>query len=186
MMMNEVNKAAEIIRNGGNILCPTDTIWGISAAANNEAAVDQVFQIKNRPANKSMIVLVADLKMLQNYVDEISAQAIHLIEKSKRPTSIIYPKGKNLAKNVLAANGSVAIRIVEDDFCKALIQELGEAIISTSANLSGAPNPTIFNEVSTEIKDKVDYVVNWKINDTTKNKASEIYLVEGSNVTKIR
>lgn len=187
MILNkEIQHAMQTIKNGGSILCPTDTIWGLSADATNEEAVEQVFQIKNRPANKSMIVLVSDLKMLQNYVDDVPAHAIHLIERSKNPTTIIYPKGKNLAKNVLAANGSIGIRIVNDDFCKSLIEKLNTPIISTSANLSGEDSPRNFNEVSTAIKNKVDYVVNLPEKNISTNTASAIYLIEGLNFKKIR
>lgn len=182
----EINEAVQVIDNGGNILCPTDTIWGLSADATNEQAVEKVFQIKNRPATKSMIVLVSDLKMLQNYVEEIPANAIHLIEKSKTPTTIIYPKGKNLPKNVLAANGSIGIRIVEDDFCQVIIKKLGRAIISTSANLSGEEAPKKYSDISAAIKQNVDYQVRIIEKEVSKNAASSIYLIEGNELKQIR
>ena len=186
ILENEINQALQIIKNGGNILCPTDTIWGLSADATNEIAVDKVFQIKNRPTNKSMIVLVSSIEMLKNYVEEIPQKALTLIKENQTPTSIIYPKGKNLAKNVLAANGSIAIRIVNDDFCKPLIEKLDRAIISTSANLSSKNTPSNFNEISLAIKTKVDYIINLPEKNISTNTASSIYLIEKDKFIKIR
>lgn len=186
ILQKEIEQAFQVIKNGGNILCPTDTIWGLSAAANDTEAVEKVFQIKNRPSNKSMIVLVNSIDMLTHYVEEIPAQALTLIKESQTPTTIIYAKGKNLAKNVLAANGSIAIRIVNDDFCKPLIEKLGEAIISTSANVTGALAPVNFMEISSAVKTQVDYVVNLPEKNISVNTASAIYLIEEGGFIKIR
>lgn len=178
--------AASSIREGGVILCLTDTIWGLSADARNFDAVNKIFELKRRPAQKSMIVLVSSVEMLRNYVSEIPAVAFNLIAKSTRPTSIIYPKGINLADNVIAENGSIAIRIVKHGRCHKLIEHLGYPIVSSSANLSGEPDPQNFGEVNGYLKNSVDYI----LEDTTMSKsatqASAIYLVERGLLKQIR
>jgi L-threonylcarbamoyladenylate synthase len=178
--------AALSISEGGVILCPTDTIWGLSADARNFDAVNKIFDVKKRPTQKSMIVLVSSLEMLRACVSEIPAVALNLIAKSTRPTSIIYPKGINLASNVVAENGSIAIRLVKHGKCHQLIQHLGYPIVSSSANLSGEPDPQNFGEVSIYLKNSVDYI----LEDTAINKqaaqASAIYLVEGDLLKQIR
>ena len=178
--------AASSIHEGGVILCLTDTIWGLSADARNFNAVNKIFELKKRPAQKSMIVLVSNLEMLQTFVSEIPAVALNLIAKSTRPSSIIYPKGINLASNVIAENGSIAIRIVKHGKCHKLIQHLGYPIVSSSANLSGEPDPQNFGEVNVHLKNSVDYI----LEDTTMNepatRASAIYLIEGDLLKQIR
>ena len=177
---------ASSIHEGGVILCLTDTIWGLSADARNFNAVNKIFELKKRPAQKSMIVLVSNLEMLQTFVSEIPAVALNLIAKSTRPSSIIYPKGINLASNVIAENGSIAIRIVKHGKCHKLIQHLGYPIVSSSANLSGEPDPQNFGEVNVHLKNSVDYI----LEDTTMNEpatqASAIYLIEGDLLKQIR
>ena len=178
--------AASSIRKGGVILCLTDTVWGLSADARNFNAVNKIFELKKRPAQKSMIVLVSSLDMLQTYVSEIPAVALNLIAKSTRPSSIIYPKGINLASNVIAKNGSIAIRLVTHGKCHKLIRHLGYPIVSSSANLSGEPDPRDFGEVNVYLKNSVDYI----LGDTASNKqaaqASAIYLIEGDLLKQIR
>jgi L-threonylcarbamoyladenylate synthase len=185
MLLEEIEEASKVILRGDVILCPTDTIWGLSADARNEAAVDKVFEIKQRPNTKSMIVLVESLAMLENYVDHIPALALELIQNASRPTSIIYPKSKNLAQNVPAQNGSVAIRIVRQGFCHHLIQKLGFPIISTSANVSGSPSPENFSSIEEAIKMNVQLCVDESL-DESKEKASSIFLIEGNNIQQIR
>jgi L-threonylcarbamoyladenylate synthase len=159
-MKNEVEKALEVVKAGGIILYPTDTIWGIGCDATNEEAVQKVMALKGRSASKSLIVLVDNETKLASYVREIPDVAYDLIEYAENPLTIVYSNAKNLAKSVINEDGSVGIRVVKHNFCQQLIQRFRLPIVSTSANISGEPAPKNFSEVSQEIIDGVDYVVN--------------------------
>jgi L-threonylcarbamoyladenylate synthase len=152
MLRDDVNKAFEVLKNGGLILYPTDTIWGIGCDATNLEAVEKVFKLKGRSEQKSLIVLLDSANKLQSYVNEIPEVAYDLIEYAENPMTIIYSNAKNLAKNAIAIDGSIGIRIVKHTFCEQLLQRFRKPIISTSANLSGQPSPACFNEISEEIK----------------------------------
>jgi L-threonylcarbamoyladenylate synthase len=178
MLRDEVNKAFEVLKNGGLILYPTDTIWGIGCDATNIEAVEKVFKLKGRSEEKSLIVLLDSSNKLQSYVNEIPEVAYDLIEYAENPMTIIYSNAKNLAKNAIAKDGSIGIRIVKHTFCEQLLQRFRKPIISTSANLSGQPSPACYNEISEEIKQGVDYVVNWEQDDTSIKKASTIMKLE--------
>ena len=160
MLRNEVNKALEILKNGGIMLYPTDTIWGIGCDATNSVAVEKIIKIKKRAANKSFIVLLDTDNKLQSYINEVPEIAYDLIEYAEKPLTIIYSGAKNLAENVINANGSVGIRIVKHDFCSQLIQRFRKPIISTSANVRGDVSPKNFQSINPELLDLVDYVVN--------------------------
>src|SRR5690606_10558065 len=147
----DINQALNILRDGGLMLYPTDTIWGIGCDATNPAAVDRVFQLKGRDQAKSLIILLDNDNKLQSYVQEVPEVAYQLIEYAERPLTIIYSGAKNLAPNLLAADGSVGIRIVQHPFCSALLQRFRKPIVSTSANLSGRPAPATFTEVDQAI-----------------------------------
>lgn len=162
MLKDEVNKALEVLRSGGIILYPTDTIWGIGCDATNEAAVKKVFDLKGRIEGKSMIILLDNDNKLQSYVNEVPEIAYDLIEYSEKPLTIIYSGAKNLAPNVINEDGSIGIRIVKHDFCEQLLQRFRLPIVSTSANLSGQTAPANFSEISQEILDGVDHVVDWE------------------------
>ena len=159
-MKNEVEKALEVVKAGGIILYPTDTIWGIGCDATNEEAVQKVMALKGRSASKSLIVLVDNDTKLASYVREIPNVAYDLIEYAENPLTIVYSNAKNLAPGVINEDGSVGIRVVKHNFCQQLIQRFRLPIVSTSANISGEPAPKNFSEVSQEIIDGVDYVVN--------------------------
>jgi len=159
-MKNEVEKALEVVKAGGIILYPTDTSWGIGCDATNEEAVQKVMALKGRSASKSLIVLVDNDTKLASYVREIPDVAYDLIEYAENPLTIVYSNAKNLAKSVINEDGSVGIRVVKHNFCQQLIQRFRLPIVSTSANISGEPAPKNFSEVSQEIIDGVDYVVN--------------------------
>lgn len=148
------------LKQGGLILYPTDTIWGIGCDATNADAVARIYTLKKRIESKSMICLVSDLDMLQKYVEEVPTQALELIEKASRPTTIVYDSALGLANNLLAEDGSVGIRIVKDGFSHELIKKLEGPLVSTSANISGMPSPIRFKEIKQEILTGVDYVVN--------------------------
>lgn len=159
-MRNELEKALEVVKAGGIILYPTDTIWGIGCDATNEDAVQKVMALKERSASKSLIVLVDNDNKLASYVREIPDVAYDLIEYAENPLTIVYSNAKNLAPSVINEDGSVGIRVVKHTFCQQLIQRFRLPIVSTSANISGEPAPKNFSEVSQEIIDGVDYVVN--------------------------
>lgn len=178
MLREEVNKAFEVIKDGGLILYPTDTIWGIGCDATNTAAVEKVITLKGRSAEKSMIILLDTDNKLQSYVKEVPEIAYDLIEFSEHPLTIIYSGAKNLAANAIAADGSIGIRIVKHDFCEQLLQRFRKPLISTSANLSGEPSPASFDSISTKIIEGVDYVVNWEHQVISDKKPSTIMKLE--------
>ncbi len=162
---SDIQKCLEVLRTGGTILYPTDTIWGIGCDATNEKAVEKIYALKKRSESKSLIVLVSDDGMLNRFVKNIPALAWDLIDMADKPLTIIYDAAKGIAKNVLAEDGSIAVRKTSDEFCQRLIHKFGKPIVSTSANISGENAPKNFSEVSDEIKKTVDYIVNWRQDD---------------------
>jgi L-threonylcarbamoyladenylate synthase len=166
-MHDDIKKALEVLHQGGTILYPTDTIWGIGCDATNEAAVERIYRIKERTDSKSMLVLMENANFLGRYVEEIPEIAFDLIEVSDKPLTIIYPGAKNLAKNLIAEDGSIGIRITNENFTRQLIQRFKKPIVSTSANISGAPSPAFFAEIGPEIIAAVDYVVTYRQEETT-------------------
>ena len=174
-MLAQIEKAIEVLKNGGVILYPTDTIWGIGCDATNPEAVKKVFAIKQREESKSLVTLVSDLDMLARYVKEIPEAAIDLIEVNDAPMTIIYPEAVGLAQNVIAEDGSVGIRIPMNEFCRQLCFKLRKPLVSTSANISGENPPKGFKDISKEIKDAVDYTVHPSMEEkTSTHKASQI------------
>jgi L-threonylcarbamoyladenylate synthase len=171
---NEVEAALQTLRSGGTILYPTDTIWGIGCDAANKAAVEKIFAIKNRPDSKSMIVLVAEERDILHYVAAPDLRVFDFIQQQTRPTTIIFEQATGLADNLIAQDGSVAIRIVRDEFCHHLIKRLGKPIVSTSANISGQAAPQYFSQVAAAIKEGVDHVVQWRQEDNTPAQPSQI------------
>lgn len=160
-MQAELKKSEQILKNGKLLLYPTDTVWGIGCDATNPNAVQKVYNLKQRDDSKALICLVSSIEMLKDYVENVPAEAIEIILKNtKKPTTIIYYANQKLAKNLLAEDGSVAIRVCQTDFCQQLINKFGKPIISTSANISGFPTPQNYNQIQPEILKGVDYVVN--------------------------
>jgi L-threonylcarbamoyladenylate synthase len=157
-MTDRLNEAIKILKEGGIILYPTDTIWGLGCDATNPDAVEKIFQLKKRSDSKSLITLASDLDMICRYVKEIPEMAPQLVEISTTPLTIIYPEGINLAINLLAEDRSVAIRIPMNDFCITLIKKFRKPIVSTSANISGQPFPKRYQDISKEIIDSVDWI----------------------------
>lgn len=170
----EVEKALKVLRNGGIILYPTDTIWGIGCDATNAEAVKKIYEIKNREDSKSMIILVADERAVLQYVAAPDLSVFDFLEKQTRPTTIIFENAVGLPGNLIAADGSIALRIVREEFCKHLIKRLTKPVVSTSANISGQASPQNFSDVSNEIKTAVDYVVQWRQDDETPALPSQI------------
>lgn len=173
-MKKVIDKSVEILKNGGTILYPTDTIWGIGCDATNSKAVQKVLKIKNRPKNFSFIILVEKAPRISDYVDQIPDITFDLLSGFDLPVTVIFPKAKNLAKNVIAKDGSVAIRVVKDEFCQQVIAKLGKPIVSSSANLTGEPSPVMFKDISDNIKNQVDYIVPIHQDKLSKTKASTI------------
>ncbi len=170
-----INKAIEVLKSGGVILYPTDTIWGIGCDATNPEAVKKVFAIKKREESKSLVTLVSDLDMLARYVKDIPDAALDLIEVNDTPMTIIYPQAIGLAENVIAEDGSVGIRIPMNEFCRQLCFRLRKPIVSTSANISGENPPKGFKDISQQIKDAVDYTVHPSMEEkNSTHKASQI------------
>ena len=180
----EVERTVEALKAGKTILYPTDTIWGIGCDATNIKACDKVYEAKKRPANKSLIILVDSAERLKDYVVDVPAIAYDLIKHATNPLSIIYDEGKNLAKNV-SADKSVCIRVVENEFCKEIIRQLGKPITSTSANLSGQPSALTFNDITEEVKQSVDYTVQLYHDVFGKPKSSTIIKLNKDNTFEI-
>jgi len=186
MIVKEVSVALKTLQQEGIIIYPTDTVWGIGCDATNENTVKKVFKIKQRTESKSLIILVDSFKMLKEYVNEIPYNINEILEKFHKPTTIIYNNPKRLAKNVVASDDTVAIRVVQDKFCKELIKEYGKPIVSTSANISGKPSPKSFEEIEPSILDAVDYVVNLHQNKKTDSPSSIIKLNAKGEIEVIR
>ncbi len=155
----EINTSLEVLKNKKTLLYPTDTVWGIGCDATSETAVAKIFHIKKRAESKSLIILVDGLEMLQQYIPRISKPVFNYIQRISKPTTIIYNNPIGLAKNVVAKDNTVAIRIAQNDFCKQLITAFGKPIVSTSANKSGNLTPKSFQEIEKSILDSVDYIV---------------------------
>ena len=170
---------------GGIILYPTDTIWGIGCDATNEDAVKRVYEIKKRIDSKALIVLVDKPVKVEFYVREVPEIAWNLIDVADKPLTIVYPNARNLATNVLADDGSVGIRITQETFSRKLCERFRKAIVSTSANISGQPAPTNFNEISDEIKQAVDYVVTYRQDDPYQPSPSSVIWIGEGGVIKI-
>lgn len=173
-MHNDLKKALEVLHSGGIILYPTDTIWGIGCDATNEEAVKRIYAIKKREDSKSMLVLMENMNALERYVEEVPEIAYDLIEVTDKPMTIIYSGAKNLAKNLIAQDGSIGIRLTNEDFTRQLIQRFKKPLVSTSANISGEPSPAFFDEISPKIIEAVDYVVEYRQDDRTPTNPSSI------------
>ena len=158
-METETSNAIETLKNQQILLYPTDTVWGIGCDATSQEAVAKVYEIKQRSESKSLIILVDSIEMLQHYILSISKELLNLLASSTKPTTIIYNNPVGLAKNVVASDATVAIRIPQNEFCKQLITAFGKPIVSTSANISGSETPKSFKEINQAILDSVDYVV---------------------------
>ncbi len=184
-MIEDIRKAISILQAGGVILYPTDTIWGLGCDATNEAAVKRLFEIKKRIDTKAVLVLLDNPGKLEQYIDTVPDIAWELIECTDKPLTIIYPEAKNLASNLLGEDRSIGIRITTEAFSKTLCKEFKRPIVSTSANISGEKSPQHFGEISREIIDSVDFVVNYRQNETTTANPSSIIRVKKGNVIEI-
>ena len=173
------------MREGGVILYPTDTVWGIGCDATNEDAVRRVYEIKQRQDSKAMLGLVDSSVKVDFYVRDVPEVAWDLIDLADKPLTIIYSGARNLAANLLAEDGSVGIRVTNEEFSKRLCQQFRKAIVSTSANISGQPSPKNFSEISEEVKSAVDYIVGYRQEEMSNPKPSSIIKLGKGGVIKI-
>lgn len=184
---SDLKEALRVLREGGVILYPTDTVWGIGCDATNEKAVAKVYEIKRRAESKSLILLVDHVGRVENYVVDMPEIAYDLLEVTDKPTTIIYDKAKNLPVSLVAEDGSIAIRITKEEFSNALCAAAHVPLVSTSANISGEPTPHNFNEISDEIIHAVDYVVEYRREEESKAEPSAIIKIgKGGQVKVIR
>lgn len=182
----DMHQARTTLQDGGVILYPTDTIWGIGCKISNKEAVERIFDIKGRDTKKKCILLFGSEIQLERYFDDIPEQAWQLIECSDSPLTLILEGGK-FPEYLLAEDGTIGVRIVKDNFCSSLIQQIKEPIISTSANFSGENSPKSFKDISNKLKGKVDYVVEFKQTNTEKSKPSSIIkLMKNGDIKIIR
>ena len=181
----DMAQALEVLKKGGIILYPTDTIWGIGCDATNEEAVKKIYDLKQRSDSKSMLVLVGSEGELQRNVEEVPEAAWMLIETAVNPITIIYDRPKEIARNLLAEDGSAGIRITSELFSRTLCNRLRRPIVSTSANISGKKTPVTFSEIDEDIKKGVDYIVRFRQNDISRHKSSNIIKVSDSGIIKI-
>ena len=183
---NHLNNALNALKQGGLILYPTDTVWGIGCDATNVKAVENIFKLKKRNDNKALICLVADDRMLKKYINKIPETAFDLMNIEDSPITIIYDKPQNLANNLIAEDNTIAIRIPDSEFCFQLLRKFNGAIVSTSANISGNPTPKSFKEIHEDILKGVDYVVNLPDENLGTKPSSIIKLSEDGKVQIIR
>ncbi|MBR5194270.1 MAG: threonylcarbamoyl-AMP synthase [Bacteroidaceae bacterium] len=184
-MREEIKKACEVLQKGGVILYPTDTVWGIGCDATNEEAVKRVYEIKRRADSKAMLVLVDSDVKVDFYVKDVPEVAWDLIQYATKPLTVIYDDARNLAPNLIGEDGSVGIRVTSEEFSKQLCYRFRKAIVSTSANISGQPSPASFSEIQDEIKQAVDYIVDYRQDEPAGAKPSSILKLGRGGVIKI-
>ena len=182
----DIQSCLTVLKEGGIILYPTDTVWGIGCDATNTKAVEKIFQLKKRPDEKAMIVLVAGERDVLKYVANTDLRVFDYLQQHPKPTTVVYDGAIGLADNLIGKDGSVAIRICNDIFCKHLIKRFGKPIVSTSANISEQPTPKLFGEISGEIKNAVDYVVKYRQDDKVIASPSSVIKWNNGAITIIR
>ncbi len=172
-LKEEIGRTLEVLKKGGVILYPTDTIWGLGCDATNAEAVRRIYEIKRRPDRKSMLVLLEDAGKIASYAD-VPGIALDLIEVADKPTTIIYPNARRLAPDLLAEDKTIGIRITREEFTRSLLARFNRPLVSTSANISGEPSPRFFDEISSTICQAVDYIVDYRRNDHRPSSPSSI------------
>lgn len=183
-MENEINNALKVLKQGGTILYPTDTVWGIGCDATNYEAVEKIYNLKRRKESKSMICIVSNFKMLNQYIEDVPEVAYDIIKYAIKPTTIIYDRPLHVAENLIASDNTLAIRVIREGFCNSLLRKFKKPIVSTSANISDQPTPKSFKEISEEILKGVDYVVN--LHDKKKaGKPSSIIKLSNDGIVKV-
>lgn len=175
---DDIRRCMEVLQSGGVILYPTDTVWGLGCDALNEEAVEKVFALKQRPKQKSMIILLADARDILQYIAAPHPDIISIVESFEKPTTVVYDGALGFPDNVVNENGSIAIRVTTDPFCKALIKRFRRPIISTSANISSMPTPAVYNQIDPGIIAGADYTVQYRQDDTTPRASSSIVKID--------
>ncbi len=183
---NDIEQCLQVLQQGGIILYPTDTVWGIGCDATNEQAVEKIYALKKRQDEKAMIVLVADEREVLQYTASPDLSVFDYLQQTKKPTTVIYDGAIGLADNLIGKDGSIAIRICNETFCRHLIKRFRKPIVSTSANISGQPAAKIFTDISDEIKKQVDYIVQYRQDDKTIAAPSSVIKWDNGTVTIIR
>ena len=184
-MEKEIENALKVLSEGGIILYPSDTIWGIGCDATNDKAVKRVYELKKRAKSKALIILIAEYANMYKLLDQVSPNAYRYMHESK-PTTVVFDNIKNISNHVLADDGSAAVRLVKDKFCENLILKLGQPLVSTSANLSGGENPKKYSDINMELKENVDYIVNLRREEIMDTPSSIIKLYSNGKINKIR
>lgn len=183
---NDIKQCLGVLKQGGLILYPTDTVWGIGCDATNERAVEKIYRLKKRPDEKAMIVLVADEREILSYVAAPDLEVFNYLEQTSKPTTVIYEGAIGLAENLIAADGSIAIRICQEPFCKHLIKRFRKPIVSTSANISGEAVNARFHTIPVEIKSGVDYIVEYRQDDVNISTPSSLIKWKEGKVEVLR
>lgn len=186
METNELENSLKVLNNQQILVYPTDTVWGIGCDATSEEAVKKVFKIKHREESKSLIMLVDSIEMLQKHIPPVSKEILLLLSKTTKPTTIIYNNPIGLAKNAVSIDNTVAIRIVQNDFCKQLIAAFGKPIVSTSANISSHSTPKCFDEIESAILESVDYVVNLHREEVNEKSSTILKVDENGEIIVLR
>lgn len=184
-MRDDLLKCLSVLRKGGLIVYPTDTIWGIGCDATNAQAVERVYALKRRTDSHAMLSLVDSANRISQYVDDMPMLAYQLIEITDRPLTIVYDHAHGLAANLLGENGSAGMRVTSDPFCRELCCQFGRPIVSTSANISGQPAPATYAQISDEILQGVDYVSTWRRDDIKHHQASSVIGLSADGTIKI-
>ncbi|HKK41192.1 MAG TPA: L-threonylcarbamoyladenylate synthase [Bacteroidales bacterium] len=181
----DIKAALTVLKEGGIILYPTDTIWGLGCDATNQSAVEKIFRIKSRETTKSLLILVNGEDMLERYVKNIPEVARELVNVSESPLTLIYPEGRNLAPGVCSSDGTVGIRICHEEFCNELISRFRKPIVSTSANFSGRPSPALYDEINSDLAAMAGYVVRYRRDDRQAHRSSPVIKVDNSGIIRI-
>lgn len=181
----DIKKCVEVMLRGGIILYPTDTVWGIGCDATNADAVKRIYELKQRADNKAMLVLVDNMSRLERYVDEVPEIAYQLVEVADKPLTIIYDNAKNLAANLIGADGSIGIRVSSEPFSSELCRRLNRPVVSTSANVSGKKPASFFDEIDDTIKQGVDYIATYRQDDKTPHRPSSIIKLKADGTISI-
>ncbi|MFV0507215.1 MAG: L-threonylcarbamoyladenylate synthase [Bacteroidales bacterium] len=181
----DIEEALKVLRNGGIILYPTDTVWGLGCDATNEKAVERIYKLKMRENSKSMIILLGDVGMIESFTAPLPNIAYELLDSIVEPTTIIYDGAKNIAKNLIAEDNSIAIRITNEKYSQTLAKRFRKPLVSTSANLAGKDTPAIYKQIDKNIIDAVDYVVQYRQNDNKSAKPSAIIKLTSQGRVKV-
>lgn len=182
----DIVECLQVLKDGGVILYPTDTIWGIGCDATDEKAIEKVYKLKRRSDEKAMIVLVADERDIMQHVAAPDLSLFDYLQKTTKPTTVVYDGALGFADNLIGQDGSIAIRICNEEFCRHLLKRFKKPIVSTSANISGMPSPKIFNEITDGIKNGVDYAVEYRRNDKKATEPSSLIKWDNGKITVLR